>query len=123
MAVLILIYLAVIVLMVASLWKIFTKAGKPGWACIVPIYNILVILEIAGKPAWWIVLWLLVPVANIIVPIIAWVEVAKRFGKSTGFAVGLILLPIIFMPILGLGSAVYCGGAAKQAAGVPPVHV
>ena len=63
------IYFAVIILVIASIWKIFTKAGKPGWASIVPIYNTIVLLEIVGKPTWWIIL-LLIPFVNIIVLLI-----------------------------------------------------
>lgn len=99
---------AIFLLMIVSWWKIFTKAGKPGWACIVPIYNLIVLFEIAGKPLWWILL-LLIPVVNVIILIITIVEVAKAFGHGIGFAIGMILLPIIFVPILGLGSSQYSG--------------
>ncbi len=102
----ILIYLAIIVLMIASLWKIFTKAGKPGWASIVPIYNIVVMLEIVGKPIWWIILYL-IPFVNIVVGIIVNIQMAKAFGKDTGFAIGMILLPFIFYPMLAFGNAQY----------------
>ncbi|WFB36733.1 DUF5684 domain-containing protein [Kiritimatiellota bacterium B12222] len=101
-----LIYFAIVILMIASMWKVFTKAGKPGWACIVPIYNMVVLLEIVKKPLWWIVLFF-VPIANFVVIILIYVELAKKFGKGGGFAAGLILLPIIFWPILGFGDAVY----------------
>ncbi len=102
------VYLAVIVLMIASMWKVFSKAGKPGWACIIPIYNIIVMLEIAGRPLWWIVL-LLIPVVNIVIEIMIMIDIAKAFGKGAGFAIGMILLPFIFWPILGFGSAQYVG--------------
>jgi len=92
----------------ACYWKIFTKAGKPGWAVIIPIYNIIVLLEIVKKPLWWIVL-LLIPCVNLVVAIIMVIELAKVFGKSTGFAVGLILLGIIFLPILAFGDSEYQG--------------
>jgi hypothetical protein len=87
---------------------VFTKAGKPGWAAIVPIYNLVVLLEIAGKPLWWIVLFL-IPLVNIIMCIIVSIAVAKNFGKSAGFGVGLGLLGFIFYPILGFGDAQYQG--------------
>jgi hypothetical protein len=103
------IYLAIILLCIIGLWKIFTKAGKPGWAAIIPIYNVIVLLEIVSKPLWWIILWLFVPIANLVVYIIVSIELAKKFGKGAGFGVGLILLPVIFYPILGLGSAKYTG--------------
>lgn len=106
----ILIYLAVIVLIVAGCWKMFSKAGKPGWAAIIPIYNMVVLLEIVGKPIWWILLFF-IPLVNFIVAILVYVELAKVFGKGVGFAIGLLLLSPIFIPILGFGSAQYQGPA------------
>ncbi len=100
------VWLAVIVLMIASMWKIFTKAGQPGWASIIPIYNLIVLLQVAGKPLWYIVLFF-IPIANLVALILINVGLAKSFGKGGGFAAGLILLPIIFLPILGFGSAQY----------------
>ena len=97
---------AVLLLMIASLWKVFTKAGEPGWAAIVPIYNLIVLLKIAGKPAWWILL-MLIPVVNLIPVVIIPLQVAKNFGKGTGFAIGLMFLGFIFYPVLGFGSAKY----------------
>jgi hypothetical protein len=105
------VWLAIVVFLIASGWKIFTKAGKPGWAVIVPIYNIIVMLEIVGRPVWWILL-LIIPFVNFIVGILVAVDLAKAFGKSVVFAVGLILLPFIFYPILGFGSATYSKPAA-----------
>jgi len=99
------------VLILASIWKVFTKAGKPGWTCLIPIYNVIVLLEIAGKPLWWIVLFL-VPLVNLIVCILAHISLAQNFGKGTGFALGLVFLPFIFFPILGFGDAQYAGKAA-----------
>ncbi|MCX7743883.1 MAG: DUF5684 domain-containing protein [Flavobacteriales bacterium] len=110
-----LIYLAIIVLMIASLWKIFTKAGKPGWACIVPIYNIIVMLEMVGKPTWWVILYL-IPFVNIVVAIIINIQLAKVFGKDTGFAIGMILLPFIFFPMLAFGNAQYTKPSAELSA-------
>ncbi len=104
-------YVIVLVVMIAALWKAFTKAGEPGWAAIVPIYNAIVFLKIAGKPAWWIILCL-IPVANLVVAIIATLAFAKNFGRGGGFAAGLILLPVVFYPILGFGSASYVGTKA-----------
>ena len=110
----IIIYVAVIVLMIASMWKIFTKAGKPGWAALIPIYNVIVLLEVARQPLWMIIL-LIIPVANIIVYIIVAIELSRNFGKSGGFAAGLILLSIIFYPILAFGSAEYQEAAPVSA--------
>ena len=101
--------------MIAAMWKVFTKAGKPGWASIIPIYNMVVLLDIAGKPVWWIILFF-IPIVNFIFAILTYVGLADRFGKGGGFAVGLILLGIIFFPILGFGSAQYRGAVAKAAA-------
>ena len=102
------IYLAVIVISVISLWKIFTKAGEPGWAAIVPIYNLIVLIKIVGKPLWWIVL-LIIPCVNFIILILLSLELAKAFGKSGGFGIGLALLSPIFLPILAFGDARYVG--------------
>lgn len=104
--------LALVVFLIAAQWKIYAKAGKPGWACIVPIYNQIVLLEIVGKPWWWFFLFL-IPLVNIV--FLIWVAnlLSKSFGKSEGFTVGLILLPIIFYPILGFGDAKYNGPAGK----------
>ena len=97
---------AVTVLIVASMWKIFSKAGQPGWAAIIPIYNFIVWCKIVGRPAWWVLLLLICfPIFYIILCI----DLAKSFGKGVGFAVGLILLSVIFFPILGFGSATYQG--------------
>lgn len=107
--------LAFTVVMIAAMWKVFTKAGKPGWAAIVPIYNLIVLLEIVRKPMWWIVM-LLIPIVSLIFAILLYVELAKAFGKGGGFAAGLILLAPIFFPILGFGSAQYVYGQATQPA-------
>jgi hypothetical protein len=108
------VWIAVLVLVVAGLWKVFTKAGKPGWACLIPIYNIIVLLEIVGRPLWWFVL-MLIPFVNFIVAIIVSIDVAKSFGKGTGFGLGLALLGFIFYPLLGFGDATYRGPAAAAA--------
>lgn len=113
--VMMIVWLAVLVLIVAGMWKMFTKAGKPGWACIIPIYNIIVLLEIVGRPLWWIVL-MLIPFVNIIVGLIVSIDLAKSFGKGTGFGIGLWLLPFVFIPVLGFGDASYRGPAAATPA-------
>jgi hypothetical protein len=105
----IIVYVAILVLMIASQWKIFTKAGKPGWACIVPIYNIVVLLEIVKKPTWWVILFL-IPIVNFVILILIMIELAKAFGKDGGFAAGLILLGVVFLPILAFGDAKYIYG-------------
>lgn len=107
-----LIELAFAVLIIAGMWATFAKAGKPGWAAIIPIYNMMVLLEIAGKPIWWILLFL-IPFVNLIVAIIATSAFARAYGKGTGFTIGLIFLPFIFYPMLGFGSAKYVGAPAS----------
>jgi nicotinamide riboside transporter PnuC len=100
--------LLIIILMIVSVWKIFEKAGQPGWASIIPIYNIIVMLQIARKPIWWILLFL-IPVVGVVMAILMMVELAKTFGKSTLFGVGLALLGFIFFPLLAFGDAEYQG--------------
>lgn len=102
--------LLIALVVLAGIWKTFEKAGKPGWAAIIPIYNIIVMLEIAGKPLWWIILFL-VPCVNIIVSLLVFIALAKSFGKSEVFGIGLWLLGFIFFPILGFGDAKYIGPA------------
>lgn len=94
--------------MVVSTWKLFTKAGQPGWAAIVPIYNIVVLLQIVGRPVWWILL-LFIPLVNFFVSLILYVDLARVFGKGMEYAVGLILLTAIFLPLLAFGDARYIG--------------
>ena len=105
------IWLLVAILVIAGMWKVFTKAGKPGWAAIIPIYNLVVLLQIAGKPLWWIVL-LFIPIVNIVIAVMVMISVAKAFGKGTGFALGLLFLSPIFIPILGFSDAQYTGAPA-----------
>ncbi len=99
-------YIGVIVLFLFGKWRVYQKAGQPGWACIIPFYNVYILLKITGKPGWWLLLYL-VPLVNIVISIIVIIELAKSFAKDGGFAVGLIFLPFIFYPILGLGKAEY----------------
>ena len=105
--VMLIVQLAISLLMIISVWKVFSKAGQPGWAVLIPFYNLYVFLQVAGKPGWWMAMILLVPIANIVFAIMALAAVAKNFGKGGGFVVGLIFLPFIFYPILGFGSAKY----------------
>lgn len=111
--VMMLVWLAVLVAVLAGFWKVFVKAGKPGWASLIPIYNIVVMLEIVGRPIWWLVL-LLIPFVNFVVLIIISIDMAKSFGKGTGFGIGLAFLGAIFYPILGFGDAKYLGPSAPK---------
>jgi hypothetical protein len=101
-----LIFLAAMVFLIASFWKVFTKAGQPGWASIIPIYNAIVWLRIAGRPGWWFIL-LLIPIVGFVIAIVVSIDFAKKFGKGAGFAMGLVFLGFIFYPILAWGSAKY----------------
>lgn len=105
------IYLAIIVLVIAGMWKMFAKAGQPGWGAIVPILNIYLLCKIVGRPGWWVIL-MFIPIVSLVVMIIVMIDLAKSFGKGVGYAIGLILLGFIFMPILGFGDAEYQGPAA-----------
>ena len=98
---------------VIGLWKVFEKAGKPGWAAIIPIYNVIVWLEIVGRPTWWII-WYFVPIANLIVGIIVCIDLAKSFGKGAWYGLGIFFLYFIFLPILGFSDAEYLGPSANQ---------
>ena len=109
-----LIYIAIIVAVIAGWWKIFTKAGEAGWKSIIPVYNFIVILKIVGRDWWWVIL-MLIPIVNFIILIIVALDLAKSFGRGTGFGIGLAFLSFIFAPILGFGSDTYKGPAAKAA--------
>lgn len=101
-----LVQLAIVIVVVAGFWKVFAKAGQPGWACLVPFYNVYVMLQIANKPTWWLILFF-IPIANLIVAILVNIAIAEKFGKSTGFGIGMAFLSFIFVPILGFGDAQY----------------
>ncbi|MBQ2639461.1 MAG: hypothetical protein IJF92_01715 [Bacilli bacterium] len=104
----IIVMLAVLVLTIVAMWKIFVKAGKPGWASIIPFYNLYKEFEIAGMNGWMFLL-LCIPIVNIIMTIVLYVKLAKVFGKGIGFAIGLIFLNFIFTLILAFGKAEYVG--------------
>jgi hypothetical protein len=101
---------ALAIVAIAGMWTAFAKAGKPGWAAIIPIYNVVVMCEIAGKPIWWVILFL-IPCVNIVIAVLLSLELAKSYGKGAGFGLGLAFLPFIFWPILGFGDARYHGPA------------
>jgi hypothetical protein len=100
------IYLAIIVVVIAGMWKMLEKANQPGWGILIPIYNVILLLRVAGKPIWWIVL-MIIPLVNIVPAILLPMAIARSFGKGTGFGIGLIFLPFIFYPMLGFGQAEY----------------
>jgi hypothetical protein len=111
----ILIILAVVIFLIAAMWKIFEKAGQPGWAAIVPIYNMYIMLKIVVKPGWCLILFL-IPFVNYVFIIWTYNMLSKSFGKEEGFTVGLVLLGIVFFPILGFGDAKYLGPFGDKAA-------
>jgi len=115
------IYVAIVLLMIASGWKIFSKAGKPGWASIVPFYNTIVLLEIVGEPWWWLLL-LLIPYLNFIILILIIHKLSLSFGKGVGFTLGLTLLFFIFLPILAFGDAKYLGPGGIEQTKNNPQH-
>ena len=100
-------YVIVILLMIVSMWITVGKAGRPGVSQIIPIWNIIELVRIAGKPGWWVVMILLVPFANIVFLIMTYNAIAQAFGKGSGFTVGMILLPFVFWPLLAFGDAKY----------------
>ncbi len=116
-------WLAVVILSIVGMWKVFVKAGRPGWAALIPFYNAYVATEIARLSILWFILAIL-PVVSIVGGIVICIKIAENFGQSTGFGVGMAFLPFIFFPILGLGEAKYQGTAGIASGptsfGAPP---
>lgn len=118
--------LIIAAIMVVSLWKLFEKAGKPGWAAIVPIYNMWVYAEVAGKPGYWGLAGLLsvIPfvgwIAALAVQIYLTIEFTKNFGKEPAWAILLILLPVIGYPILAFSKDTKYVGASSKPSGTKP---
>lgn len=102
------------VLVIAAEWRIFSKAGQPGWAVLIPIYNTIVLLRVAGRSGWWFLLFL-IPIVNFIVLIIVMNDLSKAFGKGIGTTLGLIFLSPFFIMILGFGGAQYVRAAQAPA--------
>ncbi len=100
------IFLGIFIGLIASYWIIFTKAGESGWKCLIPIYNLIIILKISKKPIWWIIL-MFIPFVNFGAIIMINLALSGSFGKGTGFGVGLTLLPFVFAPLLAFGDAEY----------------
>ncbi|MGZ8602769.1 MAG: DUF5684 domain-containing protein [Actinomycetota bacterium] len=115
-AILWLLYVAFIVVYLVAAWIVYTKAGEEGWKALIPIYNVWVLLKIVGRPGWWLLLFL-IPFVNFVIWIIVSIDLAKSFGKGTGFALGLIFFAPIFYMILAFGDATYRGPAAAPGGG------
>ena len=96
--------------LITSAWIVFAKADEPGWACLLPIYNVILLLKIAGKPWWWFLLYML-PVVGVVISIIHMIALAEAFGKGAGYGIGLVFLGFIFLPLLAFGDAEYSGGS------------
>lgn len=111
----IIIGMALAIVVIIGMWKVYEKAGQEGWKCIIPIYNLYILLKIVGKPGWWLIL-LIIPFVNYIFLIWTYNMLSKSFGKDEGFTVGLVLLGVVFIPILGFGKAMYQGPYGDQAA-------
>ena len=106
-----LIALPLAMFMITSMATVFIKAGKPWWAAIIPVYNIVVFLEIIGKPLWWLIMFF-VPFVSIVFGIMATHALSRAFGKDVGFTVGMLLLPALFGPMLAFGTSQYQGAPA-----------
>ena len=106
------IQLAILGVVLAGSWKVFVKAGHPGWAALVPFYNQYLLTQIVGRPILWFIL-MFVPCANIVAAFLITQDLAKSFNKSSGFGIGLFLLSPIFIPLLGFGDDQYAGPSFK----------
>ena len=101
-----LVELIIVVAILASMWKLFEKMGRQGWEGIIPIYNIIILSRLCGKPDWWFILFF-IPIVNIVAAWILFALLAKDFDEGVGMTFLLVFLPFIGFPILGLGQAVY----------------
>lgn len=122
--IMVLMYVVVLAAAIAGLWRTFEKAGQPGWAAIVPIYNAYILLKVAQRPGWWLLLFL-IPIVNVVVALMVSLDTAKAFGKSALFGVfGLWIFSVIGFLMLGFGDATYGGDAPTSAtAPVAPTAV
>lgn len=107
-AVYVILSLVISVLTLVAMWKLFVKAGKAGWKCLIPFYNTYCLYDIAWGNGWLFLL-MFVPCVNVVVGIMMLFKLAKAFGQGTGFGFGLLFLNTIFILILGFGSAEYVG--------------
>lgn len=116
--------IAILGLVLVAAYRVFEKARQPGWAAIVPFYNVYIALRIVGRPGWWLAL-MFIPIVNIVCVVIIAIDLARSFGKEGAFAFLLVLLPFIGFPLLGFGAATYRGPLAdpafRMASGLPPL--
>jgi hypothetical protein len=109
--------LALGAIMIISMWRLYTKAGRPGWASIVPFYNQIVMIKIIGRPLWWFAM-MFVPFANIVFSVMIMLEFVKSYGKDTWFGVASLFFPYVIFPIMAFDKNIrYVGPAGLQ----PPV--
>ena len=104
-----------VVLLVIPTWRIYVKAGEPGWSAIVPLFSQYTLCTVVGRPVWWLI-WLLIPYVNFVFWLIFAMDLARVFSRSKGFGIGIWLLPFVFLPILGYGSAEYTAPTGVSAA-------
>ncbi|HXX90672.1 MAG TPA: DUF5684 domain-containing protein [Acidimicrobiales bacterium] len=114
------VFIAVYVIAALPLMGVFGKASQPAWAAFVPIYNIIVLLRLIGRPWWWLLLYL-IPFVGIIFAIIVLYDLSRSFGHGGGFTVGLFFLGWIFLMILWLGASEYRGPAATGFTAPPAI--
>jgi len=107
-------YLAFVIVAIAGLWQVFVKAGHEGWKAIIPIWNTIILLEIVGRPIWWVILFF-VPIVGFVIWVILCNDISKSFGRGAGTTVGLVFLSPIFFIILGFGTAEYKGPSVATA--------
>lgn len=112
MMVYLVVVLVVAVISLVGLWKIFVKAGKPGWGAIIPIYNMYCLFEMSFGTGWLFLLCF-VPCVNAVIMIIMWIKLAQAFGKGAGYGIGILFLPVVFLPMLGFGDAQFIGPVKK----------
>lgn len=100
------VYFAFIAVVLAGNWKVFEKAGEPGWAVLVPFYNTWVLIKVSDNP-WWFFVLMFIPLVQIYPSVKVPYDIAKEFGQGAGFGLGMIFLPFIFFPLLGFGDYEY----------------
>jgi hypothetical protein len=113
--------LLIAAVIIVAYWRLFEKAGQAGWKSLIPLYNAYILLKIVGRPGWWLVLYL-IPIVNFVIAIVVMLDLAKSFGRSAAFGIGLLLLSFIFVPILAFGTSQYLGPGGRPGmagAGVP----